>query len=235
MSNDEGFFDDDEQESQGQSKKEKKAIEKRTPNHQLQKLTEPVLRVIRYYHDNQNIKNLTVKMLVCVYKHKIYTSRCIVTGISMKTNEEIKLNKGVNPLIIYTLAKWRFDHVRAEKIKWNVIRFTAVQPNEFDTSSTAQAGFSTQEIFDEGLESRALSDAKDGIITKAGRKLFTWMNRGLIGSRKVKSKNEEEYRADDEMRNDPNGQYERAHRNNYHHASNSDDNRSMGSFFKEVN
>lgn len=196
MSSD-GFFDDSEQ-SQGQSAKEKREIEKRTPKHQLQKITEPVLRVMRYYHDNKNIGDLTVRILICVYKRKIYTSRCIVSGINLKTNEEIRLNKGVNPLIIYALVKWRFDHARAEKINWNVIQFTASSQDNYDPDSS-QTGFNTTTGYDDGLEKRALSDAKSGIITKAGRRIFTWLNRGLVGSSNVKSKDEDKYKVDDEM------------------------------------
>ena len=142
----------------------------------IESLESKVTPIINAYF-NQGIYDVRVRLFVCKYKNKyIYTSNADCVGIEKSSNRFVKVHRGTNELVKYAVAYWKYDHARAQDIKWNTLIFHT-DGYELERPDTE---------LDESVEHRAKLDAKDGIMAKLGREITNFLYKVLIGSRDPK-------------------------------------------------
>ena len=147
----------------------------------MEKLAEESSNIISRYYQ-RGIKDIEVRLFVCIRGKYLYFSRFHVLGVNKLTNKWEKLSQGVDPIVRYAVAVWKYQHARSKEIEWNVIRF------DFD-GYDADIGDTK---FDSEILKKAQSDAKDGIITRSARSLMQFINRATIGSSKPEVKKDKD-------------------------------------------
>ena len=142
----------------------------------LETLEEKIKPILTAYF-NRGIYDLRVRIYLCKYKNKyIYTSKADCYGIEKSSNRFVQIHRGTNLLFAYAIAYWKYDHARANEIKWNTLIFHT-DGYELDRPETE---------LDEAVAERARLDAKDGIMLKIGREITNILYKVFIGSRDPK-------------------------------------------------
>ena len=116
------------------------------------------------------------KMKQMISDNYLYVSKCSCLGVDKKSNRFVTIHKGSNKLINYALAYWKYDHARAQSIKWNTITYHT-DGYDMDTPDTE---------LDEEVAERARLDSRDGVMWKIGREVTTLLYRMFVGSRSPK-------------------------------------------------
>ena len=155
----------------------------------LESLEEKVTPIVNAYF-NQGIYDIHVRLFLCKYKNKyIYTSKANCLGIEKSSNRYVAIHKGTNKLIEYAVAYWKYDHARAQDIKWNtlILKTDGYEMERPDTD------------LDENVADRARLDAKDGIMLKIGREITNFLYRTFIGSRNPSGMNNDKKNNNDDF------------------------------------
>ena len=148
----------------------------------LETLEEKITPIINHYFE-QGIYDIQVRLFLCVRKNDIsavlgrsyiYTSKAICYGIEKSSNRWVRINRGTTALIKYAVAYWKYDHARAQDIKWNVLTFhtDGYELSQPDTE------------MNDDVYNIAVSDSKDGVMWRIGRDITNFLYHAFIGSRK---------------------------------------------------